>query len=145
MKTQTKLIIGGFLILFMAIGAAGFEWDRALMIEQCDRLEARITHLGNRTDDLLFSYGLYQEITENENRLASFRKYIELKEPLAKTMIEKYAKMCNTGYQKQILIMMLQNHALYLRTKALLFEESQASEMLWLQGVSPHKDRLLLD
>ena len=145
MTDKTKLIIGGFLILFVAICAAGFGWDRALMIDQCDRLEGRITHLGNRTDDLLFSYGLYREITKKPNRLAAFRKYIELKEPLAKKMIENYAKMCRTDYQKQILLIMLQNHALYLRTKALLFEESQASEMLWLQGVSPHKDSLSLD
>ena len=130
----------GVFILSFALG-----WDRYLKLTRCDQMERRITHLGNRTDDLLFNYGLYREITENPNRLAAFRKYIELKEPLAKTMIEKYAKLCRTGHQKQLLLIMLQNHALYLRTKGLLFEESQATEMLWLQGVSPHKDNLLLD
>lgn len=145
MSDKHKLIIGGFLILFVAIGAGGFVWDRFLKMNQCDDMERRITHLGNRTDDLIFNYGLYREITKNPNRLAAFRKYIELKEPLAKKMIEDYAKQCRTGYQKQILLLMLQNHALYLRTKGLLFEESQAAEMLWLQGVSPHKDSLLLD
>ena len=145
MKAKEKLIIGSFLILFVAIGAFGVVWNKVLEWDQCDQLEIKITHLGNRTDDLLFSYGLYREITKNPNRLAAFRKYIELKEPLAKTMIERYAKQCRAGYQKQILLIMLQNHALYLRTKGLLFEESQAAKMHWLRGVSPHKDSLLLD
>ena len=145
MTDKHKLIIGSFLILFVAIGAGGFAWDRTLKMDQCDEMERRITHLGNRLDDLFFNYGVYREISPDNKRRDAFKKYIELKEPLAKKMIEDYAKTCRTGYQKQILLIMLQNHALYLRTKALLFEESQAGEMLWLQGVSPHKDRLSLD
>ena len=145
MTDKTKLIIGSFLILFVAIGAGGFAWDRFLKMNECDQLSGQITLLGNRIDDLFFNYGVYREINPNDNRRETFKKYIELKEPLAKNMIERYAEMCRTGYQKHVLMMMLGNYSLYLRTKTLLFEESQAAEMLWLQGVSPHKDRLLLD
>ena len=145
MTYQTRLIVGNFLVIGVFVLSFTFVWDKYLKLNRCDQKERRITHLGNRTDDLLFSYGLYREITENPNRLAAFRKYIELKEPMAKKMIEQYAKQCRAGYQKQILLIMLQNHALYLRTKGLLFEENQAGEMLWLQGVSPHSDSLSLD
>lgn len=145
MTYQVRLIAGNFLLVGVFILSFALGWDRYLKLTRCDQMERRITHLGNRVDDLFFSYGMYLEINHNDNRREKFKKYIELKEPLAKTMLEKYAKQCKTGYQKQILLIMLQNHALYLRTKGLLFEESQATEMLWLQGVSPHKDNLLLD
>ena len=145
MTDKTKMIVGIFLIIFVAIGAGGLAWDRNLKMDQCDETERRITHLGNRIDDLFFGYGMYREINPNNQRRETFKKYIELKEPLAKKMIEDYAKACRSGYQKKILLIMLSQYSLYLRTKTLLFEESQAAEMLWLQGVSPHKDNLLLD
>ena len=145
MAYQTRLIIGNFLVLGFFGLTFSLVWDRALKMDHCDQLERRITQVGNRLDDLFFNYGVYREVSPDNKRRDAFKKYIEIKEPLAKSMIERYAKQCRTGYQKGQLLMMLSNYALYLRTKTLLFEESQAAEMLWLQGVSPHKDNLLLD
>ena len=144
MSDKHKLIIGCFLILFTLIGAGGFAFDRLLKLAECDELERQITHLGNRKDDLVLNYVLLSEISKNETKLAAFRKYIETKEPLEKTLIERFAKKCKTGYQKAQLLMMLSNYDLYLRTKSLLFKESQAAEMLWLRGVTPVKDDLTL-
>ena len=137
MTYQTRLIIGNFLVLGFFGLAFTFVWDKSLKIDQCEHWEKEITRLGNRLDDLFFSYGMYREINPNDNRRETFKKYIEIKEPLAKNMIENYAKRCRTGYQKGQLLMILRNYALYLRTKTLLFEESQAREMLWLQGRFP--------
>ena len=145
MTYQTRLIIGNFLVLCFFGLSFSFMWDKNLRMDQCDHLEKKITALGNRQDDLLFNYGLYREISPDEGRSTGFRKYIEIKEPLGKAMIERYAKRCKTGYQKEQFLMMLSNYELYLRTKGLLFEESQAAEMLWLRGVSPHSGNLSLD
>ena len=107
-------------------------------------VEGEITDISGRQDDLLFNYGLYAEISKDEIRTAAFRKYIEIREPLAKKKIENYAKQCRTSYNKGQLLSMLSHYDLYLRTKRLLFKEDQTAGMHWLRGVTPFDDGLSL-
>ena len=139
MKDKNKLIIGGFLILFMAIGAAGFAWKWSLAFNNCNIIESEIARLSDNRHTLLLIYRLFSEKNLNNKQKSVFRKYIDLNEPALKTYIEDHKNKCRAKIHKSKLTHILKEYELYLMTKQGLFKESQQREFLWIRKNFPYE------
>ena len=139
MTDKNKLIIGGFLILFVAIGAAGWAWQWNLNFNNCNEISDEINRLSDNQHNLLFTYGLFSEKNLNDKKKAGFRKYIDLRELMSKAFIEDFSKNCRSKFHKTKLSYILKQYELYLMTKQGLFKESQNLQFLWLRKNFPYE------
>ena len=140
MTDKNKLIIGGFLILFTAIGAGGFGWNYFLKFNRCNQSHYDISRLMDDQDNLLFTYSLFGDHSLTENKQTDFRKLVDMREPLIKAHVEHFKKHCQTGFRKKELIAILKNYETYTFTKEFLFKQSEYHNNKWIREHYPYED-----
>ena len=135
MTDKSKLILGGFFILFTAIGAGGFGWQWFLNSDVCDKTHSEIKRLMDNQDNFLLTYGLFAEYSLTEDQQAGFKKMIDLREPLIRFTMKSFKEKCK--YRKQEILAIFKFFEIYLVTKKAFFKDSQSGNYKWLRDNHP--------
>ena len=135
MTDKSKLILGGFFILFTAIGAGGFGWQWFLKSHRCDNSHNEINRLMDNQDNLLLTYGLFAEHNLTKNQKEGFRKMIDLREPLIRVNLEFFKEDCK--YRKADILAVFKFFEVYLVTKKALYKDTQSGNYKWLRENHP--------
>ena len=137
MIDKKKMIIGNFVLCFLAILFLGLGWNWFLKFNECNQSHNNIDRLIDNQDNLLFIYGFFAEKSLTEDRQKDLRKIIEVKEPLITTNIEHFKKKCRSGFRKNNLAFILKSYQTYLLTKQSLFKENQRKGLKWVSDNFP--------
>ena len=135
MTYKEKLV--GLSLFIMLLFAGGIGWQAFLNSHDCDYYHSDISRLIDNQDILLLSYGLFAGHSLTKEKQKSFREIIELKEPLIKSKIDNFQKICRSGFRETQLITMFKSFEMYLTTKQSMFNENQWTGFNWIRKNVP--------
>ena len=134
--TYKQRFVSLFLFILL-ICSGGLGWNLFLKSNDCNHFNYDIKRLMDNQSNLLLTYGLFAEHSLTKDAQKSFKKMIDLKEPLIRSKIESFQKMCRSRLRTTQVKTLFKSFEMYVVTKQKVFKESQWVSLNWLRKNIP--------